>query len=121
RGHGAYPLVAAIPAQRVDGEVTGEHCLQPADKRVDRFARIADNRAARGNQDVRLPLPDLAEALDDVARACGPAMVTILLHLGDGVLEAEQIKKLAAAVNQVTHACDALAVDLDEIRHRAPR
>jgi hypothetical protein len=77
------------------------------------LARIADYRPARGNQDVRLALRDLAKALDDLARARGPAMVTILLHLGNRVLEAEQIKNLAAAVNQVAHACDALAVDLE--------
>src|SRR5437667_10017206 len=101
--HGAYLVVAPIPPQRVDGEMAGERCLQPAGERVDRLARIVDNRTARWDQDIRLPLRDLAQALNDVARAGSPAVVTIFLDLRNRVLETEQVEDSTVSIDQVAN------------------
>ena len=53
-------------------------------------SRITGPRA--GINDVRLPLRDLAQALDDVAYARGPAVATILPHLWNRVLQAEEVE-----------------------------
>src|SRR5207248_1169242 len=118
--HGAYLVVAPIPPQRVDGEMAGERCLQPAGERVDRLARIVDNRTARWDQDIRLPLRDLAQALNDVARAGSPAVVTIFLDLRNRVLETEQVEDSTVSIDQVANAGDSVAVDCNEVRYRAP-
>ena len=95
--------------------------MQPANENVDRLARIVDNRSASRNQDVGLPLRDLAQALNDVARAGGPAMVTIFLDLRNRVLQAEQVEDSTVSIDQVANAGDSLAIDFNQVRYRAPR
>ena len=89
RRHAAYLVIAAIPAQRVDGEMAGENCLEPPNEGVDRVFRIVNHRSAHRNQNVRLPLQHLAQALDDVSRARRLAVVTVLLHFRNRILQAE--------------------------------
>ena len=78
----------------------------------------AHSPAAGGNEDVWFFCRDVAEALDQLAHAPGPSVITADIRFCDGVLETVQIEQLPVAINQVADESIIDAADLRQIRYR---
>jgi len=88
---------------------------------VDCRSRLLDDRAASGDEDVRLLLGHLSQTDDEIADPACVSVVTADVSLRHGVLEAVEVQDSPVAVDQIAHEPVLESIDLDEIRDRPSR